>query len=304
MMCIPKVLVLGSELEELIPLLLKHVNDDLICVSIADSEHTAVQRLQNEHFDLLILSDDLLPNCDGRDFLVKWRSQTKNVDTLTLMVVGKSSRSGFVRAPVYWDEAHAYIGSPFGPQELYERINKLLMGASTQRLPGDEGYTRYEDKELNIVFNYPAFWVIHARYLRKTEVLQRFYIDVIGPMNRHWGWGIYSIITVSMYCPPSSDACLESKVAILHEFEEWKENVQPATSCRQVQICGLEGRETEYTWSAKERLVKEGDQGRTILTMVRRDEKIYVLSLAASEDGFDDFRPAYAHFLETFEFLD
>ncbi len=292
-----KVLALKDEWGGIARLFFKQVNHPAQ-VSIADSEQSVIQQIQKEHFDLLFLDQG------GRntEILERLHPIIETTGTLTLMIAHKSSPSGFVRTPIPPGDAHAYIPSPFGPKEFYEWVSKLLEGASTQRFPGDEGYKRRECEELGVAFERPDFWMARSPSRSRKDAFQRFYTDAIGPKNRHWG--VHSKIVVSMYRPFEPGTSLETKGMMAHEFEEGKENIQQITLWREVWVCGLGGEQAEYTWSAERFLETSGDRGRTILTIVRKGERIYILSLAAAEEGFDDFRPAYAHFLETFEFLD
>ncbi len=297
-----KILALDNIWGEIVRFALEQEGVSIQVVGVK-SERDALHRLQSECFDLLILDHSFPTGKRAESFLDKWRSSTKDTGVLTLMVKPKSAPSGFVRAPVQRNESHAYIRSLLGPKELVEMVKRLLAGASTQRFPGDEGYTRHKDKELNVVFDHPVFWTVHSRSPDKTDVFQRFCMRVLGPMNRYQGF--YSQIVVSVYRPFEFGTGLEIEAVTTYEFGEWREYIQRVAPWREVQVYELPGEEAEYTWSKKDTVWTEGgDRGRTIMTMVRRDEKMYVLSLTAAEEGFDAFRPAYAHFLETFEFLD
>ncbi len=311
---------------------------------VADSEQGILQRLRHEHFDLLLLDD----SDRSKKVLDMLHPIMETTDILTMMMdAWTNAQPGFVRAPIPPGVTHACIMAPFGPDEFYEQINKLLAGASTQRFPGDEGYTRCEYEELGVVCDHPTFWVVRRSEPSDWDgAIQSSRVMMLGPRSgliprsEHSGF-FYSKISALWY-PFESVTDLESNVHIRgiknkrlsRTISGWLGAVRESSSClpstqhkhdlkmraviakqfntfqdvqqdtlwHNVWICGLEGEQVEYTWVPK--FMMRQRQGRTILTIVRKGKGIYVLSLSAGEEGFDDFRPAYAHFLETFEFLD
>jgi hypothetical protein len=277
-------------------------------VSITDSEQNASSLLQSGKFDLLILPQ-ILPNHDlAFNFLKKWRSSTKNSDVLTMMVTPKDGYDGIVRSPAYPDQAHAYIRGPFAPEKFIEVIAKLLEGASTQRLPGDEGYTKYESKDLGIAFRYPAFWTVwNWQNPPVNTIFRRSSIEVMGPLNRYQS--VNSGIVVAIYHPYRPVEHLKYEEMIASEFMRMKDVHQIALE-HTSQIGGVQGKEAEYIWSAVDTPTHEhsmwrrkGEQGRLIAATVQKPGAVYILSLMAAADEFEDFRPVYTQLLTTFQFL-
>ncbi len=280
-------------------------------INIADSEDKALHLLQGEHFDLLILKE-FMPGMSGFDFLAEWRSKCKSSDTLALMIRGRTGYPCIVRLPAYQDQAHAYILYPYSPDELLELVTKLLAGASAQKILGEEGYSRHRSEELAVAFDYPAFWRVgHWRYPEKTGTFVQRSVDVQGPMNCYQT--VDSSVGVEMYSPidPTMHLAIEDVLA----YEWRKREVKRVTPERETLVAGLSGKETEYIWSADwDRLgvhlhwpphwLREGEQGRSIEVVVWKEKNIYVLSLGAADNEFDDFRSVYERLLATFEFLE
>ena len=303
-----RILILSDNtLAELLQALLERANFQ-VHVKVADSEQEALCCLQEEHFHLLILPE-ILPSHDwGYNFLAKCRPKVKT-DLLTLMISGGSKYNGFVRAPAYQNQAHAYIPSPFLPKDFLERVTKLLAGASTQDMLGDEGYIKYENQELGVTFSHPAFWEVGFWWYPETiETFQCSSIAVWGPLNRNQS--ICSSITVAKYSSLKSVDRLLIEDIMAYESSRRKGIRQVMQEC-EVQVAGIWGKETEYVWPAENTPThrhsmwrQEGEKGKVIKTVVRRKKKVYVLSVTAAEEEFEDFRPVYAQLLETFEFLE
>lgn len=300
-----KIIVLGdSMVAELTQSLLGRTGCQ---VTVANSEQDALDRLKTEQFDLLILHETLPGGRWGYDFLADWRARAGTTDVLTLMTTGKSGYQGIVRAPAYMNQAHAYIPIPFLPENFIRMVSNLLGGASTQHTPGEEGFVRLESKELGISFNHPVFWEVGTWHPPEaTRTFRRSGVVVTGPLNRNQS--LYSAITVALYSSKSADL-LQVEDIVAFEFKAMQ-SVSQVREEHVVQVAGLEAKEAEYIWSAEDIPThrhsmwrQQGEQGRSICTMVNRKGRAYVLSLTAADKEFEDFRPAYAELLRSFSFL-
>ncbi len=49
---------------------------------------------------------------------------------------------------------------------------------------------------------------------------------------------------------------------------------------------------------------RQEDHGKLIAAIVRKAEAVYVVSLMAAEDEFEDYQPVYNQLLTTFQFLE
>jgi DNA-binding response OmpR family regulator len=302
-----RILVLSdSILAELIQAILKRKGYQ---ISVATSEQDALLQLQERYFDLLILLEHLPSSDWGYNFLSRWRSSVGESNTLTLMITGQQGYDGIVRGQLHSDQAHAYIIGPFAPDDFAGVVYKLLAGASTQRRPGDEGYIRYENHDLAVAVDHPAFWRVGtAQTPEQTGTFQYSSVCITGPMNRYQS--LYSAITVRVYLPRKPASLLVENEVLMYELRHLK-NVHQTMPDREVRIAGQRSKEAEFVWRTDGNPMhrhsmwrRQEEQGKLIAAAMHKAEAMYVLSLMAAEDEFEDFRPVYTHLLETIQFLE
>lgn len=276
-------------------------------VTLTSSEQDALGWLETGCFNLLILHETLPSGRWGYDFLAEWRSRVRTTDVLTLMTTCKFGYQGIVRAAAHVNQAHAYIPFPFTNEDFIKIVSKLLKGASAQRIPGEEGFVELESKELGVSFNYPAFWEVARHSLEEAGACYRSGVVVTGPLNRHQS--LYSSIAIAMYSPKSAHR-LRVEDLVAFEFKAMQNLSQAREECI-VQVAGLEAKETEYVWPAEnipthQRSMwrQQGERGRSICTIVNREDRVYILSLTVADEEIEDFRPAYAELLRSFHFLE
>jgi DNA-binding response OmpR family regulator len=279
-------------------------------VSITDSVQSALKFLKKRHFDLLILPEVLPDDESGYRFLQKWRSDMKNTGALVLMVTGRKGYQGIVRGPVHKNQANAYISFPFPVGDFLEIVSNLLAGASTQCVPGDEGYISCESQDLHVAFKHPAFWKVGSRRsARKAEDFERLDVVVTGPLNRYQT--VYSSLIVVKYSPIGAIDRLVADVVVEYEFRE-KEDLRQIKQGRRVWVdAGLQGKEMAYVWSAEgtptyqdSMWQREEELVKSLVAVVRRHKAIYILRLTAADEEFEDFRQVYVQMIKTFEFLE
>jgi len=77
-------------------------------------------RLATEILPDIILLDQIMPKMDGKEVLAALRAESSTREIPVLVLSGMSPG-----APEEWPGAH-FVGKPFSPDELVERIRELL----------------------------------------------------------------------------------------------------------------------------------------------------------------------------------
>lgn len=85
-------------------------------VEIVDCGLAALARLQDKHFDMLIL-DLMLPDIDGLDVLKALRGDPATEDLPIIVISGRSGDSDIFQS--YHCGADMHLKKPFNPQELF-----------------------------------------------------------------------------------------------------------------------------------------------------------------------------------------
>ncbi|MCF6188728.1 MAG: response regulator transcription factor [Desulfobulbaceae bacterium] len=92
-------------------------------VSCADSGQEALQILNQEHIDLVIL-DLMLPDKDGMEVCTIIREKPDNVDLPIIMLTAKSEEDDIITGLACG--ADDYVTKPFSPRILIARVQALL----------------------------------------------------------------------------------------------------------------------------------------------------------------------------------
>jgi two-component system, OmpR family, alkaline phosphatase synthesis response regulator PhoP len=164
-------------------------------VTVADNGLAALDAVQREHFDLMIL-DVMLPELDGISVLENIRLQ--NNDLPVLILSAKSSSADRVLG--LKKGADDYLTKPFNLEELLLRVNKLVQKGRqlTTRQPMEQTYqfgnnkidfksleciTRSEEK---IMLTKKEIMLLKLLIENKNEVVTREKI-----LQSVWGYNVY-----------------------------------------------------------------------------------------------------------------
>ena len=104
------------------------------CVALDDGRE-ALERIQQEHFDLLVL-DLMLPGVDGITLCRAARREGPNRDALILMLTARREEADKVLG--LESGADDYLAKPFGIREFLARVSALLR---RRRVPADAADT-------------------------------------------------------------------------------------------------------------------------------------------------------------------
>ena len=99
-------------------------------VEVASNGKEALQKLETQHPDLLIL-DVLMPQLGGREVLRQLRNDGNWIPVILLTQVGEASE----RAMALEEGADDYLNKPFDPHELTARIRAVLRRARPGKPP-------------------------------------------------------------------------------------------------------------------------------------------------------------------------
>jgi DNA-binding response OmpR family regulator len=95
------------------------LEDEGFIVILAEDGEQALSLAKSESPDVILL-DQIMPKLDGKQVLMALREfdATKHIPVLVLTGMARG-------APEDWPGAH-FVGKPFSPDELVERIRKVL----------------------------------------------------------------------------------------------------------------------------------------------------------------------------------
>ncbi len=115
----PKILIVDDD-KDLVSLLVDYLMLEGFCVSYASDGKTALERLTNECFDLIVL-DVMMPGMSGTEVLAEIRQK---YDTPVLMLTGKGDPvDRIVGLELGADD---YVPKPCPPRELVARMRAIL----------------------------------------------------------------------------------------------------------------------------------------------------------------------------------
>jgi len=116
----PTILVLDND-EALSNFLKKNLELKDYSVEIALTEQTAIEKIKNQHFDLVI-SDINLPNMSCNDLLKLCQTKTKSTELI--IITGDPDLQEAVNAVK--QGAFDYLSKPINPKQLYERVHSAI----------------------------------------------------------------------------------------------------------------------------------------------------------------------------------
>lgn len=114
----PKILVIDDEIEivELIQGWLSHIGYEVIT---AHDGHEGLWQIKSKKPDLVLL-DALIPGKTGYEILGEMKKQEAIRDIPVIMMSGRPSMTDTE------GEAFAFVGKPFEPKDMLEKIRKAL----------------------------------------------------------------------------------------------------------------------------------------------------------------------------------
>jgi DNA-binding response OmpR family regulator len=95
------------------------LEDEGFSVVLAEDGEQALALALSETPDVILL-DQIMPKLDGKQVLTALRESASTRDIPVLVLTGMARG-----APEDWPGAH-FVGKPFSPDELVERIRKVL----------------------------------------------------------------------------------------------------------------------------------------------------------------------------------
>lgn len=151
-------------------------------VNVAYNIKTGWKMLNRELHDLVI-SDIMMPNIDGYEFLIQLRSNPKFASLPVIFLTAKGLTQDRIKA--YQIGCSAYLSKPFDPEELLSIINNLLKLFNNQSLKSKSYNLSEEFLETKTLLNYSKKKVFKFDIIELTSK-EQYILNLVmqGLMNK------------------------------------------------------------------------------------------------------------------------
>ena len=110
---------------------LKQVLKDFEGIALANNGKVGLEKLKNDALPDIIISDMMMPEMDGLEFLKRVRQQTATRNIPLLMLTARSAEEDNMEA--FWLGVDDYLLKPFSVEELKARLKNLLRNAEYRK---------------------------------------------------------------------------------------------------------------------------------------------------------------------------